>query len=839
MTANRALHKGNYTVAFDLYSKILHEKRHPVAYLNRALCYTAEKKPHLAVNDALRAYMMAQAIIDVNRDRVAGNDHIRRIDRDISSYRGMCTLGTNFAGLHHLRRLLRTESVEHNLATKGLRQSRICSRTQLTRLSCTDDCTHALAQGEEWCSSASTVLRREHSRFKLAKMTLVEDHFKDPVSGRTTSTSDVEDLKFKALFRLVDALARCGAGSAHKALHILDDKFMASKASKAGPSEESIPPSFRKELDFLFNSIENRIFEILFTHKPSIKAQQLDASGHSLLNRDSYGFAGSQFNIATLNGCINTVNESAIVRYDFKFGVPTSLVATQDVFQGMILFTESLPFAVSTAKTWDTSELATVCDTCGADLQIPSPFVLRVLIEELRHAESEKTSKQNARTLRRAARFKPSPVHYRRTASVDIPAFIIPALPIAKLGNKLGSADVRHEHISAKGKERKVEHEDDDDGSGADSDDDWNSESSSEESHTSSEHSIPNTPLRGRSTSRPGIFETADIQVCRAGNEQRRENFSFCSVDCYDLAKSTYHDSVCGSHLENYLRDAISTMEHPKLPTVEARKLGLLLLARVLGWAYATSTDPLGLPVVQLLMASPRYGPLEKGGKVAWSFDNNVMRPFQMLQTMDGRGDAPKSVSNPNFSDGCIINTIISLIHRHMNITDKILWTKTYDEEGYHGQTYPYAHKVNTKEEENVSFGRLYPLCDLVPLAAVPEDANVELVDLGDGRIICLPTLAIKDSDGNSEPCLSKGAHLFLKALIPRLATKAERTTYARKEDYGEGGTMMDADQDEGVVEQEPEEDYSGYVDEESYGARDELMNGIDQEESDEDLMDF
>lgn len=102
MTANRAVHKGNYTVAFDLYSKILHEKRHPVAYLNRALCYTAERKPHLAVNDALRAYMMAQATIDVNRDRVAGNDHIRRIDRDISSYRGMCTLGTNFAGLHHL-----------------------------------------------------------------------------------------------------------------------------------------------------------------------------------------------------------------------------------------------------------------------------------------------------------------------------------------------------------------------------------------------------------------------------------------------------------------------------------------------------------------------------------------------------------------------------------------------------------------------------------------------------------------------------------------------------------------------------------------------------------------
>ncbi|THY25820.1 hypothetical protein D6D01_04857 [Aureobasidium pullulans] len=675
-------------------------------------------------------------------------------------------------------------------------------------------------------------------------MTLVEDDFRDPVSGRTTSTSVVEDLKYKALFRFVDALARCGAGSAHKALRILGDKLMASKASRTGPATEPLPPMIGKELELLSNSIENRIFGILFAHKPSTKTQQLIASGHSLLNRDSYGFAGSQLNIATLNGCITTVDESAIVRYDFKFGVPMSLVATQDVFQGMILFTESLPFAVSTAKTWNTSELATICDSCGTDLQIPSPFVLRVLIEELRHAESEKTSKQNARMSRRAARFKPSPAHHRRTASVDIPAFLVPALPIPKLGNKLGSDVVLHEHTSAKGKERKAEDEDED-GSGADSDDDWNSESSSEESHTSSEHSIPGTPLRGRPTSRPDIFETADIQVCRSGDEQRRENFSFCSVDCYDLAKSTYHDSVCGSHLENYMRDAISTMEHPKLPTVEAQKLGLLLLARVLGWAYATSTDPLDLPVVQLLMASPRYGPLEKGGRVAWSFDNNVMRPFQMLQTMDGRGDAPNSVSNPNFSDGRVINTIISLIHRHMNITDKILWTRTYDEEGYHEQTYPYADKVNTKEEENISCGRMYPLCDLVPLAAVPEDANVELVELGDGRIICLPTLAIEDNDGNTEPCLKKGTRLLLNAPLPRLATKAERTAYARKEDYGEGGTMMDADQDEGMLEEandeyqteEQEEDYSGYVDEESYGARDEYMDDVDQDESDNDMM--
>ena len=102
----------------------------------------------------------------------------------------------------------------------------------------------ALARGEEWCGSASTVFRREHSRFKLAKMTLVDADFEDPVSGRTTSTPVVEDVKYKASFRLVDALARCGAGPAHEALHVLGDVFM---ASKAGPVKEPLPPMVGKQ----------------------------------------------------------------------------------------------------------------------------------------------------------------------------------------------------------------------------------------------------------------------------------------------------------------------------------------------------------------------------------------------------------------------------------------------------------------------------------------------------------------------------------------------------------------------------------------------------------------
>jgi hypothetical protein len=74
------------------------------------------------------------------------------------------------------------------------------------------------------------------------------------------------------------------------------------------------------------------------------------------------------------------------------------------------------------------------------------------------------------------------------------------------------------------------------------------------------------------------------------------------------------------------------------------------------------------------------------------------------------------------------------------------------------------------------------------------------------------------------------------------LATPSERAQYAKVEDYGEGGTMMNVDQDEGMFEDiepeeqphtgEQEEEYSGYIDEESYGAD-------NVAEEDEDMMNF
>lgn len=95
MDANRLVHKGGYLAALNLYNRLLDDRCHPAYYLNRALCYIAMNQPHLAVNDALRAYMMAQSIIDAVRGQGEINDHIRRIDAHINTYTGTSNQDAN------------------------------------------------------------------------------------------------------------------------------------------------------------------------------------------------------------------------------------------------------------------------------------------------------------------------------------------------------------------------------------------------------------------------------------------------------------------------------------------------------------------------------------------------------------------------------------------------------------------------------------------------------------------------------------------------------------------------------------------------------------------------
>lgn len=660
-------------------------------------------------------------------------------------------------------------------------------------------------------------------------MTLVEELEKQE-AGKRFFAPAVYDLKHKALFRMVDALSRCGRGPAYTALHILSDVLLSAANRKA------FAPFVGRELEALAKHIQDRLLYDIIDSKVSSADLRLTQTGFGLLSSAQYGFDERPVNYNILNNCILSVDADSIAHYEYKFGMPPSLVASQDVFSGMVLFTESLPLVVSTANTADQSELATICDACGTDLQMPSPFILRVLIEELKQAEAELEAKNNARAARNKARAEPSSTRHRRSNTVDTPQSTPPS---TGHDDKIDCEANSQERTMNSSKEQ-----DDGEDREYDSDGEWESDASSDDTDTFPELAAPDTPDRGRAKSRPGIFETSDVQICRYGKEEQRENFSFCSVDCYDVAKATYHDSICGAHIEDYLRKSIIAVEDPILPSVDTQKLILLLLVRVLGWAYATSTDPLDLPVVRILMASPRHSSLRDGPAVPWSFYNNVLRPYQIYQVMDGRRDAPKSLSNPDYSDGRVINTIISLIHRHIITSDKTLWTKTFDEDGYHEQTYPYSHEIEAEQDGNPLFGRLHPLCDLVPLTAEPEEANVELVDIGGGTIICLPIFATHLGDDDSGQCIKKSTRLSLHDPTPRLATKAERAKYAKVEDYGEGGTMMDVEQDEGMFQdsepedqlqsEELEEGYSGYVDDEIYGA-----DEFDVGEEDEEMMNF
>ena len=97
MDANRLVYNGDYTAAMRLYNRLLDGRCHPAYYLNRALCFVATDQPHLAVNDALRAFMMAQSVIDAVRHDGDANDHVRRIDAHIITYNGKSEFQKNTA----------------------------------------------------------------------------------------------------------------------------------------------------------------------------------------------------------------------------------------------------------------------------------------------------------------------------------------------------------------------------------------------------------------------------------------------------------------------------------------------------------------------------------------------------------------------------------------------------------------------------------------------------------------------------------------------------------------------------------------------------------------------
>lgn len=83
-TTTRALAKANRSLAAFLPQQALSEyteilktySGHPVAFLNRCLCYLVLDFPHLAVFDAYRAFLAASAIQSRQEDEINGRSNL-------------------------------------------------------------------------------------------------------------------------------------------------------------------------------------------------------------------------------------------------------------------------------------------------------------------------------------------------------------------------------------------------------------------------------------------------------------------------------------------------------------------------------------------------------------------------------------------------------------------------------------------------------------------------------------------------------------------------------------------------------------------------------------------
>lgn len=801
--ANILLRAGSHREALVVYTEVLGERPHPVAYLNRALCFILLGQHHLAVNDSLRARIMAEAILEA-----IGSPHpyeckeARLIADDIRSY--------------------------------------------------APECTQAFYRGETWCE---TVI----PNFTLSRMTLSEELPNSFPGALKRHISATQDLFNKAFYRLVTALVKCGPGPAHAALQIIEDAFRLdadasgkqqaldlrnpafSSAENSSNTRQFIryghrfTPDVSRQIKAVSDTIFDEVLSNLDPAKPTLPVDHLSRSHFCIFKGANYDFVEveDQIDCDRINEAMTLVDNDCRVKFIATSDMRPTLVAAQTSTKDTVLFSEALPFVVSTKCNPEQTVLSNLCEACGAGLNISPPFVLRILAEESNHHDPQESVSESTDWSYSQGHSSMEEGPGDTPQSTKQPQSIPPT---PKLADDLEEGEIVSPSIESRrsfvGRRK----------------------------HSSiSDLSETNTPPRGKQPpDKTGSLEFSDLQVCRSGNE----NLSFCCYECYDLAISIYHDSMCASNIENYLRQSIPSIEQPMLPSAAKQQLTLLLVLRILGWAFGTSTDPLDLPIFQLFLASPRHSKLKETDSVAWSFLNNVFRPIQMYQAMDGRTAAPRTASKPNFTDGRVLNTIIGLVGRHLYQTRKPHYVKVYDSEGFLEETLPCeSEMMDDQTDEPIFFGYLHPLCDLVPLASETEQANVEFIDLGDGRVICVP-LVTDDADG----CIPKDTPLLSLNARPRLATPIERGKFARKEDYGEGGTMSDANKDheetgpdegeEGNPEgesgheeerksdelrqsndQEEEGDSSGYLDEETYGAT--LSGDEDMLNFEEDEIDF
>ena len=209
----------------------------------------------------------------------------------------------------------------------------------------------------------------------------------------------------------------------------------------------------------------------------------------------------------------------------------------------------------------------------------------------------------------------------------------------------------------------------------------------------------------------------------------------------------------------------------------------MLLLLKILSWAQNEGKCPLELPAIKLLSAASqcRNDPTD----IAWSYDTHVVAPLHVLQFIDASGT--DIAFNVLGHDGQMINALLHIIDRQLHLSTQQSCRKVYDKEGILTETSINYNNTPTMSESNredssktptTYYGKLNPLCDLLSVASDPKLANVELVDLGDNRIICKP-LALP-TQNKSAIVIPKEQPLFLASRSIRSATLEERQIHRR-----------------------------------------------------------
>lgn len=783
----------NLGQAIKLYTRATNN-RHPVAFLNRSLCYMAINKPDLAAMDAQRAYCLATGTHAGYQDS--------KVSRQLYEYADVCERAGDD------RAFWATVSPEL-VQTIGGPPSLV--------------------------------------NFQLMKLTIRAEPSPDHLL-RTNETFDAfDDLRAKALFRLALALFKCGGGAQRSAISILELSSLTCHSIGKG--------------EFLwFGSKLTITLQNQFDQHRAMSGNTDDigclmASRYAFFDIGRY--SARENDLEALNKSIQELDRCAAVALVDVEGEYT-LTPTRDVYQGDVLFTEETILSVSTADTKDANAFC-YCDTCCTMIEIADNIFERPPSPDLNvdakvgEDDDGKGHEDDTRSLDEAAMMMMPPLASDPFLVVEgdqsplnvSSTSISPEFSSLMLQKEDLTINTSSDGINSVKASSEDERPDEDDYTESAQHDSAAAEEHPEEVVTTpiSEHSTdkvissedvvlspptdegsikvgvsasivtpepaaesrlpPPPPVHRTLPSRTKASKTTpELSFCDCCNR----GLHWCSSECKALAFACHHTLLCGTDVEEVTRKTINVRSHPMTPTVHERSLTMLLLARILSWAQTEKQNVLENPAVKILsVAAFEVGRTDRK-YTSWSYDTHVVAPLLILEAIDISRN--QIAYDTRFADGQVINMLINLIEKHLDVEKTSRSYKKYDHNGNLDIEHSSGGKVGEAAEggkdgtnepaSKLVYGRLRPLCGLLAKAPHRVRPKVELVDIGDNRIICIPFIDTSVT-ASKEASLRVGEPLYLASHTIRPGTYEERQKYQRNNYAGGSRPEPDSDTEENI----------------------------------------